>query len=78
VQPSQRQPPHWLDDVIASKLNTGDARQIADAIGRSRQLIEAVEAGLNEKPDPDMIGPGPEQVIRDKVIEAVNDAGRSG
>ncbi len=64
-------PPHWLDAVIASKLNTGDAKQIAQALAESKELLTAIEDGLKAKPQFSVVGPSYAQVIRRKIQEAV-------
>jgi hypothetical protein len=73
-------PPHWLDEVIAEVLQSGDENQIAQAIANSPQLINAIRAGLKDKPPERtpsgslICGPGYAQVIRGYVIEAIESA----
>ena len=60
-------PPHWLDEVIESKLSTGDAKQIAEAVTRSKEFLAAIEAGLKDKPPRGVVGPSYAQIIRRKI-----------
>ena len=64
-------PPHWLDAVIDSKLGTGDAKQIAQALAQSKELLGAIADGLKAKPQSGVVGPSYVQVIRRKIQEAV-------
>ena len=64
-------PPHWLDAVIASKLGTGDAKHIAQALAQSQELLAAIADGLNAKPQSGVVVPSYVQVIRRKIQEAV-------
>ena len=63
--------PHWLDGIIGTKLEHEDAKLIAEAVAGSREFVEAIKAGLKDKPQPGVMGPSHAQVIRRKIQDAV-------
>lgn len=64
-------PPHWLDDVIESALDTGDAEQIAAAIAHSEKFLDAIRVGLQKKPTPGVMAPTYAQNIRREIQQVI-------
>jgi hypothetical protein len=64
-------PPHWLDDVIISALQTGDAKQIAAAVANSEKFLDAIRTGLKNKPQPGIMGPTYAQNVRREIQKVV-------
>lgn len=70
-------PPHWMDNVIAAAVSSGDPTQIARAIATSPQFMNAIVDVLNNPPPTHtpggqaIMGPGLVQTIRQSVIQAV-------
>ena len=71
LQESVMLPPHWLDAAISSKLDTGDAKRIAEAVAQSPEFLAAIKAGLDERPPRGVVGPSHAQIIRRGIQEAI-------
>jgi hypothetical protein len=63
--------PHWLDGVIESAIKTEDPAKIAEAIGKSRQLRDAIMRGLGNRPDEGVPGASHAQIIRLEIQNLV-------
>lgn len=63
--------PTWLDQVIDTVIDTGDPKQIAQAIANSPQFLDAIKAGLANKPKPGVMGPSYSQNVRTAIRDAV-------
>ena len=66
-------PPHWMDDYIDQAVSSGKMTpaQIAEVVANSPEFLDAIQRGLDNKPDPNIIGPSHAQVIREEIRKAL-------
>jgi hypothetical protein len=70
-QPTGMMKPTWLDEVIDKVIEKGDPTVIAQAIANSPRFLNAIKAGLANKPQPGLMAPSHSQVIRQAIAEVV-------
>ena len=59
--------PTWLDGVIQSVIDQGDATAIAQAIANNPRFLDAIKKGLANKPKPGVMGPTYAQNVREAI-----------
>jgi hypothetical protein len=63
--------PKWLDNVIQAAMGTSSPTAIAQAIATSPQFVDAIRRGLENKPQPGIMGPSHAQMIARELQEAL-------
>ena len=71
---ASRLPPHWLDDDIRAAADKRPAA-IARALANSPRIQEAIRQGIADADEAEAngvkYGPGREQYIRQRIVEAI-------